>query len=93
MMRKVVFGEPIKAEDVEHLPADSGPTAFVRLCGMLIGHELAERFGKSVVPEITERILVPDRAIDAEYTSSPIEGAPEAYGLIGPGRTVFQSTR
>jgi hypothetical protein len=57
---------------------------------MLVGQALAERFGRSVVPQITERIVVPDQAIDAEYTSPPIEGASEAYGLIGPGRTVFQ---
>jgi hypothetical protein len=89
-MRKAVFGEPVTAEDVEALPADTGPTAFVRLCGVLIGRALAERFGHSVVPQITERIVVPDQAVDAEYVSPPIEGAPEASGLLGPGRTVFQ---
>ncbi len=89
-MRKAVFGEPVKAEDVENLPADTGPTAFVRLSGVLIGRALAERFGHSVVPQITERVVVPDRAVDAEYTSRLIEEATEAYGLIGPGRTVFQ---
>ncbi len=89
-MRKPVFGEPVKAEDIESLPADAGPSGFVRLCGMLVGQALAERFGRSVVPQITERILVPDRAVDAEYTAPPIEEATEAYGLIGPGRTVFQ---
>lgn len=89
-MRKAVFGEPVKGEDVESLPADTGPSAFVRLCGMLVGRALAERFGRSVLPQITERILVPDRAIDAEYTAPPIEEGTEAYGLIGPGRTVFQ---
>ncbi len=89
-MRKAVFGEPVTAEAVEALPADTGPTAFVRLCGVLIGRALAERFGHSVVPQITERIVVPDQAVDAEYVSPPIEGAPEASGLLGPGRTVFQ---
>lgn len=89
-MRKAVFGEPVKAQDIEYLPADAGPTDFVRLCGALIGRALVERFGHSVVPQITERIVVPDRAIDAEYTSPPLENATEAYGLIGPGRTVFQ---
>src|SRR5262249_50281117 len=39
---------------------------------------------------ITERIIVPDRAVDAEYASPPITEAIEASGLIGPGRTVFQ---
>src|SRR5437667_12273215 len=89
-MRKAVFGEPVKAEDIEHLPANTGPTDFVRLCGVLIGRALVERFGHSVVPQITERIVVPDRAVDAEYTSPPIEDVTEASGLIGPGRTVFQ---
>ena len=36
-MRKAVFGEPVKAEDIENLLADTGPTNFVRLCGVLIG--------------------------------------------------------
>ncbi|MGH7264032.1 MAG: hypothetical protein ACREMB_04140, partial [Candidatus Rokuibacteriota bacterium] len=42
------------------------------------------------MPEITERIHVPDGGVDAQYTTPEQPGWPETHGLIGPGRTVFQ---
>jgi hypothetical protein len=89
-MVKAVFGQPITADDVERLPPDTGATAFVRLCAVLIGRALAERVGHSVIPQVTERVMVPDRMVDAEYTSPFIDADEEPYGLIGPGKTVFQ---
>jgi hypothetical protein len=89
-MRKGVFGRPIAAIDVEHLPADTGPIDFVRLCGALIGRALADRVGSFTLPEISERINVPDGGVDAEYTTPEALSVPETGGLIGPGKTVFQ---
>jgi hypothetical protein len=89
-MRKAVFGQAVTAVDVEHLRADTGPTDFVRVCGALIGHALAERVGAVILPQISKRINAPDGGIDAEYTTPEALSVPETGGLIGPGRTVFQ---
>ena len=89
-MRKAVFGQPVTAIDIERLPADSGPTDFVRLCGALIGKALADRVWSFTLPEISERINVPDGGVDAEYTTPDTLSMPETGGLIGPGKTVFQ---
>lgn len=89
-MRKGVFGQAVTATDVEHLPADTGPIVFVRLCGALIGRALADRVGSFTLPEISERINVPDGGVDAEYTTPEALAVAETGGLIGPGRTVFQ---
>lgn len=89
-MKKVIFGHAVTAVDVERLPADTGPTDFVRLCGALIGKALADRVGSFTLPEISERINVPDGGVDAEYTTPEALPAPETGGLIGPGKTAFQ---
>jgi len=89
-MRKRVFGQPVTAIDVERMRTDTGPTDFVRLCGALIGKALADRVGSFTLPVISERINVPDRGVDAEYTTAETPSVPETGGLIGPGRTVFQ---
>lgn len=89
-MRKAVFGQAVTAIDVEHLRADTGPIDFVRLCGALIGQALVESAGSFALPQISERINVPDGGIDAEYTTPNNLSMPETGGLIGPGRTVFQ---
>lgn len=90
MMRKGVFGQAVTAIEVERLPADTGPTDFVRLCGALIGKALADHIGSFTLPEISERINVTDGGVDAEYTIPEALSVPETGGLIGPGRTVFQ---
>lgn len=89
-MKKVIFGHAVAAVYVERLPADNGPTDFVRLCGALIGKALADRLGSFTLPEISERINVPDGGVDAEYTTPEVLPVPETGGLIGPGKTVFQ---
>jgi hypothetical protein len=89
-MRKAVFGQTVTVPDIERLPADTGPTDFVRLCMALIGNALADHVGTFTVPEISERITVPDGGVDAEYTTPSALSVPETGGLIGPGRTVFQ---
>lgn len=89
-MRNAIFGEPITATDVERLPPDDRAVAFVRLCGALIGAALAERAGRFSLPEISERINVPDGGVDASYTTSTGLDIPEAGGLVGPGTTVYQ---
>jgi hypothetical protein len=89
-MNKTVFGQAVTANDVERLPADTGPTDFIRLCGALIGKALAERAGSFTLPEISERINVPDGGIDAEYTTPENLSLPETGGLVGPGITIFQ---
>ena len=89
-MKARLFGEPITAEQVAVLPAEAGPTALVRLCGALIGTALGDRIGSFTVPEISERIHVPDGGVDARFTTPGSLSVPETGGLIGPGRTVFQ---
>lgn len=89
-MRKKVFGQPVSAIDVERLRADIGPTHFVRLCGALIGDALADRVGSFALPQISERINVPDGGVDAGYTTPDSLSVPETGGLIGPGTTVYQ---
>lgn len=89
-MRKRVFGQPVTAIDVEGLRADTGPADFVRLCGALIGKALADRVGSLTLPEISERITVPDGGVDARHTTPESLSLPETGGLVGPGRTVFQ---
>lgn len=90
MMIKGVFGQAVTAIEVERLPADTGPAQFVRLCGALIGKVLTDHIGSSTLPEISERINVPDGGVDADYTTPGALSVPETGGLIGPGRTVFQ---
>lgn len=89
-MKPIIFGEPIRAEDVEALRAEHGPTTFVRLCGALIGAAMADRLGSFALPEISERISVPDGGVDASFTTPDRLSLSETGGLIGPGRTVFQ---
>ena len=89
-MRRAIFGQTLSVFDVERLPAETGPTQFVRLCGALIGKALADHIGSFTLPEISERINVPDGGVDAEYTTPEALSVPETGGLIGPGRTVFQ---
>lgn len=89
-MRRAIFGQTLSVFDVERLPADTGPMQFVRLCGALIGKALADHIGSFTLPEISERINVPDGGVDAEYTTPEALSLPETGGLIGPGRTVFQ---
>lgn len=89
-MTKAVFGQPITATDVERLPPDDGASSFVRLCGTLIGAALAERAGVFTFPEITERVNVPDRGVDATYTTPAALDIAETGGLVGPGKTVYQ---
>ncbi len=84
------LGQAVRAEDVEDLPADSGPTDFVRLCGAVVGAALADRLVSFTLPEITERISVPDGGVDAEYTPAAGQPMSETGGLVGPGRTVYQ---
>ena len=78
------------AKDVQLLPADSGPTDFVRLAGALIGSALSAHFGPGTLPEITERITTPDGGVDARFIAPPRPDVPESSGLVGPGTTVFQ---
>lgn len=85
-----VFGRPVTAAEVEQLRPGDGPTEFVRLCGALIGRALAERVGSFTLPSITERVDVPDGGVDAEFTESRSHDLPETWGLVGPGRTVYQ---
>ena len=89
-MRKRILGEPVLAKDVQLLPADSGPTDFVRLAGALIGSALSAHFGPGTLPEITERITTPDGGVDARFIAPPRPDVPESSGLVGPGTTVFQ---
>jgi len=89
-MRKRPFGQRITASDVESLPGDGSGRDFVRLCGAVIAAVVADRFGPGTVPEITERILVPDGGVDAQYVTPKHPDWCETHGLIGPGRTVFQ---
>jgi hypothetical protein len=89
-MKQTVFGRPVSAVEVERLPADTGPTDFVRLCGVLIGRAMADRLGSFTLPAITERIAVPDGGVDAEYASPEPRSLPETGGLVGPGTTVYQ---
>jgi hypothetical protein len=89
-MKPAIFGEPVTAIDVERLPADNGAIAFVRLCGSLIGAALAERAGSFTLPEISERINVPDGGVDACYTAPPSLEISETGGLVGPGTTNYQ---
>lgn len=89
-MKQRVFGEEIHARDVEELPAETGPTAFVRLCGLLIGRALADRLGSFTLPQLSERVLAPDGGVDAEYVAPEGVDLPETGGLVGPGTTVFQ---
>jgi hypothetical protein len=89
-MKPSLFGRAITAEEVARLRAESGPTALVRLCGALIGRALGDHIGTFTLPEISERIHVPDGGVDARYTAPNSRGIPETGGLIGPGRTTFQ---
>jgi hypothetical protein len=89
-MGRRVFGQAVSARDIEDLPPDAGPTDFVRLCGAVIGAALGERVGRFTLPDITERIAVPDGGIDAQYTAPGDVSWRETHGLIGPGNTVFQ---
>ena len=89
-MRKGVFGQAVGAIDVERLPHETGPVDFARLCGALIGRALAERVGTYTLPQLSERLSVPDGGVDAEYVTPEDLSLPETGGLIGPGRTVFQ---
>lgn len=90
-MSKAVFGQPITAEEVERLPPDEGAVGFVRLCGALIGAALAERAGVFTLPEISERVNVPDGGVDATYSAPATLDIAETGGLVGPGKTVYQS--
>jgi DNA-binding transcriptional ArsR family regulator len=89
-MKPKLFGQAVTTEDIARAPAESGPTALVRLCGALIGTALGDRIGTFTLPEITERIHVPDGGIDARYTAPDHLTVTETGGLVGPGRTVFQ---
>lgn len=89
-MKREVFGQPIAAIDVERLPREGGPVDFVRLCGSLIGAALAERVGSFTLPEISERVDVPDGGVDARYTAPVAADITETGGLVGPGTTVYQ---
>lgn len=82
------FGELVTALDIERMPEDIGPTHFVRVCGALIRWALVEHEIPSADLRIAERLNVPDRGADAEY-SLPAT-ATETGGLVGPGRTIFQ---
>src|SRR6266849_669510 len=89
-MRRVAYGQRISGSDVEGLGAQGGAQEFVRLCAALIGATLAREIGAGALPQVTERIEVPDGGVDAEYVSpNPLDVA-ETGGLIGPGRTVYQ---
>jgi hypothetical protein len=89
-MKPKLFEEAVTAEDIARAPAESGPTALVRLCGALIGSALGDRIGTFTLPEISERIHVPDGGVDARYATPDPLAVPETGGLVGPGRTVFQ---
>jgi hypothetical protein len=87
-MSRKPFGALVTAPDVERLPEDSGPTHFVRVCGALIRWALAALGAPSADIQISERINVPDRGVDAECTLP--DSTLETGGFIGPGKTVFQ---
>jgi hypothetical protein len=87
-MKLKVFGELVTALDVERLPGDSGPTHFVRVCGALIRWTLVEHGAPSADLQISERLNVPDRGVDAEC-SLP-DTMIETGGFVGPGKTIFQ---
>ena len=89
-MRQRVFGDAVTAGDFEALAPDVGPTDFVRLCGALVGAALADRVGAFTLPEVTERITVPDGGVDALYVAPPLADVSESGGLVGPGTTVYQ---
>src|SRR5260370_41278441 len=89
-MRKVLLGKPVTAADVEHLPADSGPGDFQRICTTVIARALSERLGRPVVPNVSEPIHSPDGGVDAEFISPEALNVDETGGLIGPGKTAFQ---
>ncbi|MGH7326401.1 MAG: hypothetical protein ACREJ9_17390 [Candidatus Rokuibacteriota bacterium] len=89
-MRRVIFGQVITATDVERLPPDDGAVAFVRLCGALIGAALTERASSLTLPDISERVNVPDGGVDASYTAPIGLDITEAGGLVGPGTTFYQ---
>ncbi len=88
-MRRRVSGEEVRADDVERLPPDGGPTTFVRLCSALIGRALVEKSGHFALPQVSERITVPDGGVDAEYVL-PATATAGASELTGSGRTVVQ---
>lgn len=83
-----VFGRSVTASDVERLTSREGERAFVRLCATLVASAIGESTGDFVVPYWTERLAVPDRGVDAEYTAP--DHILEAGGLLGPGRNVYQ---
>jgi hypothetical protein len=89
-MTQRVFGHVVTAGDLEALAPDVGPVDFVRLCGALIGAALADRVGAFTLPEITERVTVPDGGVDALYVAPPLAEVGESGGLVGPGTTVYQ---
>src|SRR2546422_760811 len=65
-MSRKPFGALVTALDVERLQEDSGPTHFVRVCGALIRWALVEHGAPSANIQISERLNVPDRGVDAE---------------------------
>src|SRR5712692_2229437 len=87
-MSRKPFGALVTAPDVERLPEDSGPTHFVRVCAALIRWALVEHGAPSPDIQISERINVPDRGVDAACTLP--DSTLETGGFIGPGKTVFQ---
>lgn len=79
--------EPITAKEFELVTSSWDPEKWVRFCNILIA-SYAEGLKSQI--QLTERIYVQDRGVDAELFVHDPHLKEETLGLVGPGRTVYQ---
>lgn len=90
MRMQVPFGKPITAREIEEFATREDEVAFVRLANAILASALADLLPGVPMPACSERVNVPDGGVDSEVNLAAGLALPEAYGLLGPGRTVYQ---
>ena len=79
--------EPITAREFEQIASSWESRELVRFCNTLIAC-YAEGLKSEI--QLTEQIYLPDGGIDAELVVKETNLEESTFGLVGPGRTVYQ---
>jgi len=88
-MSSLVHGQPISAEEIERIVSrEFSPERFVLLCNSVAWASIGKEC--SSLPSFTERIYVPDKGRDAEWTVEIAPSGNQASAFLSSGWNVYQ---
>jgi hypothetical protein len=88
--RMIPYGDPVTADDIERYGGREAALWLTDLGRLLLQAEVAAEHLTYLVPEVTDRITVPDGGVDASL-EIVLELSPDRTpGLINNGRTIYQ---